>query len=367
MPHCLLLIVFGASIALADPPARKTALSIGAQAFHINGRPTFPGRSFNGMKIEGLLPNARLVQGIFDDQNPETRELWKYADGPWDPERNTREFLAAMPVWRAYGLLAFTINLQGGSPQGYSAKQPWINSAIAPDGLLRPEYMNRLERILDKADELGMAVILGYFYFGQEHRLTDDDARMKAVENATDWILARGYTNVMVEIANENNVAGYRWDKLKPAAAHELIRLVQDRSKGKVKNPAGRLLVSTSLGGGAIPGANIVEAADFILLHGNGVGKPERIREMVDTVRKIATYRNQPILFNEDDHFDFDKPDNNFLAATSRYASWGCFDYRMKNEGFDEGFQSVPTNWQISSQRKKGFFGLLKAMTGADQ
>ena len=171
----------------------------------------------------------------------------------------------------------------------------------------------------------------------------------------------------MIEIANENNVNGYRWDKLKPANTHELIRLVQDRSKGKVNNSAGRLLVSTSLGGGAIPGANIVEASDFILLHGNGVGKPDRIREMVDTVRKIATYRNQPILFNEDDHFDFDKPDNNFLAATSRYASWGDFDYRLKGEGFDEGFQSVPTNWQISSQRKKGFFGLLKTMTGADQ
>lgn len=71
-----------------------------------------------------------------------------------------------------------------------------------------------------------------------------------------------------------------------------------------------------------------------------------------------------PILFNEDDHFDFEKPDNNMLAAVSRYASWGYFDFRMKGEGFDEGYQSVPVNWGISSARKRGFFDLLRRVTG---
>jgi hypothetical protein len=36
----------------------------------------------------------------------------------------------------------------------------------------------------------------------------------------------------------------------------------------------------------------------------------------------------------------------------------------MKEEGFDEGYQSVPVNWQISSTRKKGFFNKLKEITG---
>jgi hypothetical protein len=62
-----------------------------------------------------------------------------------------------------------------------------------------------------------------------------------------------------------------------------------------------------------------------------------------------------PILFNEDDHYDFDKPDNNFVAAIRAYASWGYFDYRRKGEGFDEGYQSVPVNWKISSERKRAF------------
>ena len=76
---------------------------------------------------------------------------------------------------------------------------------------------------------------------------------------------------------------------------------------------------------------------------------PQRIAEMVQQTRQVAGYRPKPILFNEDDHFDFEQPENNFTAAVSEYASWGYFDFRMKDEGFDEGYQSVPVNWGISS------------------
>jgi hypothetical protein len=85
---------------------------------------------------------------------------------------------------------------------------------------------------------------------------------------------------------------------------------------------------------------------------------------MVRQTREVPGHRTTPILFNEDDHFDFDKPRNNFVAAVSEYASWGYFDFRMKGEGFDDGYQSVPVNWQISSARKRAFFTLLKEMTG---
>ncbi|MCX7701849.1 MAG: hypothetical protein N2039_13305 [Gemmataceae bacterium] len=52
------------------------------------------------------------------------------------------------------------------------------------------------------------------------------------------------------------------------------------------------------------------------------------------------------------------------LAALAEYASWGYFDYRMKQEGFDEGYQSLPVNWGISSARKRGFFNKVKEITG---
>jgi hypothetical protein len=66
-------------------------------------------------------------------------------------------------------------------------------------------YMARLQKMLDRADELGIVAIVGYFYFGQDQRLKNEDAVRKAVLNATTWILDRGYRNVLVEVNNECN------------------------------------------------------------------------------------------------------------------------------------------------------------------
>ena len=71
------------------------------------------------------------------------------------------------------------------------------------------------------------------------------------------------------------------------------------------------------------------------------------------------------MVYNEDDHFDFDKPDNHFVAAVECGASWGYFDFRRIRERFEDGFQSLPVDWTIASVRKRAFFGLLKEITGA--
>ena len=77
------------------------------------------------------------------------------------------------------------------------------NSALQADGSLRADYMNRLQRVLDKADELGMVVILGLFYFGQDERLKDEEAVQRGVDNALDWLFDQGYRNVLIEVNNE--------------------------------------------------------------------------------------------------------------------------------------------------------------------
>ena len=48
-----------------------------------------------------------------------------------------------------------------------------------------------------------------------------------------------------------------------------------------------RLLVSASYGGGAVHKENVVRVADFLLMHGNRVDKPERIAEMVRPCRHV--------------------------------------------------------------------------------
>ncbi|MFO0916912.1 MAG: hypothetical protein U0872_01175 [Planctomycetaceae bacterium] len=354
-----LMLVFSLPLIAAEPE-RQTSVSIQGEQFQINGRPTYAGRRWNEKKIEGLLFNSRMVQAIFDDLNPETRSRWAYPDTQqWDPDRNTREFLAAMPEWRSYGLLAITLNLQGGSPQGYSSKQPWINSAFTDDGALRPDYMTRLKLVLDRADELGMVVLLGLFYFGQDERLHDEAAVVAATDNAVSWVLDQGYRNVLIEVNNECNVK-YDHPILKPDRVHELIERVKS-----IQRDGRRLLVSTSYGGRSIPRENVVRAADFLLLHGNGVNDPAVITDMVRETRQVAGDRPMPILFNEDDHFGFDQPDNNLVRAVGEYASWGYFDFRLKGEPFPNGFQSVPVDWSISSDRKRQFFQAIGEITGA--
>jgi hypothetical protein len=324
-------------------PARRTTVSIVGDAFHINGEPTYKDRRWRGHRIDGLLMNARMVQGIFDDRNPATVARWAYPDtGRWDAERNTREFIGAMPAWRRHGLLAFTINLQGGSPEGYSDDQPWHNSAFEADGALRPDYQARLARILDRADELGMAVITGFFYFGQDERLANEAAVVRATDEATRWLLDGGWRNVLVEVNNECDV---RYDHaiLQPHRVHELITRIQ-----RTTRDGRRLLVGTSYTGGTVPDESVVRVADYLLLHGNGVFPPARITELVRRTRAVAGYTPKPILFNEDDHYEFEQPDNNFTAAVRERASWGYFDFRRSGEGIDDGYQSLPVNWSIS-------------------
>jgi hypothetical protein len=332
-------------------PTKKTIVSIRGEQFYIDNEITYKERYWKNNRIEGLLFNSRMVQGIFDDLNPFTRDNFKYPDTQvWDPERNTNEFIKAMPDWKSHGLLAFTLNLQGGSPLGYG-NHGWVNSTFDSIGNLRNAYINRLEKILKKADELGMVVILGYFYFGQ-----DEQSVIRAVDNITNWLLQKGYRNILIEINNECDIL-YNHKILQPDRIPELIQRVQKMSNNK-------LLVSTSFSGNKIPSPSIIKSSDYILLHGNGIDTPKCISELVEQVRLSDSYTPKPIIINEDDHYDFDKESFNLLSAIESYASWGFFDYRRDGEGFESGFQSVPVDWKISSERKKRFFNKLNEITG---
>jgi len=370
-------------------------VTINGDRWLVNGRPTHEGCTYRGWEIEGLLLNSRMVQAIFDDENPVTRPLWAYPDtGKWDPERNTDECVEAMLDWRAYGLTGFTVNLQGGSPLGYyreeafrahiaglgidapdadiwsgvpgPASQPWHNSAFDQRGNLKDVYLERLKRVLDRADELGMIVILGLFYQGQDERLENEAAVRRAVDNACRWVVDGGYANVVVEINNECSVPTYEHDILRPPRVTELI----ERARSFERPAGGRLPAGTSYGGGGVPDDDVVRASDFVLMHGNGVTDPKRIAGMVDEARSRPAYRAMPVVFNEDDHYAFGRPSSNFTVALSRYAGWGFFDPgegaggRAAFGNYVDGYQNPPVNWGINTTRKRAFFRLVREATG---
>ncbi|HRP05199.1 MAG TPA: hypothetical protein PLV87_09830, partial [Opitutaceae bacterium] len=199
-----------------------TEVSLSGTRWFINGRVTNEGSA-----AEGLLMNVRMVNATFEDLNK----------SDFDPEANTRAFLARLPEYAASGVNAFTFCLQGGNPEYEGA----VNSAFAADGSLRPEYMRRIERVLRACDEEGVAVILSYYYQRQIKLLKNEAAIRAGVENATRWIAERGFKHVMVEVANEHAHGGFKGEPViqTPAGQASLLRLVKQIAPGILVTASG--------------------------------------------------------------------------------------------------------------------------------
>jgi CubicO group peptidase (beta-lactamase class C family) len=280
---------------------RRTKVSIVGNRWHLNGQPTYPGTA-----AEGLLMNVRMANSIFEDANDKTRPKG------FDDEKNTDQFIAQIPDYAAHGVRAFTICLQGGFP-GYEGA---VNSAFRPDGSLRDSYLARARRVIEASDQNGAAVILGCYYQRQEQILKDDDALRSGVVNVVRWIKDNGFTNVVLEIANEFPHRGFDHQLLKGAKGEaELIALA--------KKTAPDLLVSTSgLGGGTLPD-EVARASDFLLIHYNST-------KLDDIPKRIAALKkyNKPIVCNEDDKVGADGARAAELSV-SNGASWGFMHNRV--------------------------------------
>jgi hypothetical protein len=290
---------------------RQSAVSIEGDRFLINGRTTYAGLQ---SKALGRLLNVRMVNSTFDDENSTTRPQGL------DPEANTTQFIATMDEYKTHGILAFTLNLQGGYP-GYEGA---INSAFEPDGSLKRPYMERVARVVEAADAKGMVIILGLFYQRQDQILTDEDAVRAATRNTARWIAENGYTNVLLEIANEYRHGGFDHRILKTDAGQvELMNLVRS------VHP--QLLVSTSGMGNARFHPALCEAADFLLLHGNET-EPADYAQRIEAVAE----HGKPVVFNEDWCFSDDSrgvadAPIKATAAFENGASWGIMN-QIRNQ-----------------------------------
>ncbi len=358
-------LVFGSFLIVAytenkTQKSDRTVVSIQDDDFLINGKPTYPGRYWKGYKVEGLLINSRMVQGIFDDLNQATVDTFAYPDTKkWDADRNTSEFIVAMPSWKSYGLNSFSLNMQGGSPTGYGNFN-FLNPGFHPDGSLMEPYMKRLDKILKKADELQMVVFLGIFYFGQDQNLKDEQAIIVATNNLVDWLFEKEYRNVIIEINNETNPKSYDHEILKPNRVYELVKMVRNKEKKGY-----RYLVTTSSPAPLPLIKSVVDESDLILFHANALRTTQKFQNKIEEAKEIKGNRKMPIVINEDDNYGFVGDTCHFEIAIKNHISWGYFDYRRKGvSDTKEGFQSVPVDWRINSENKKAFFNKVKELTG---
>lgn len=358
----------------------QTVAGIRGSQFTINGEATYsPAEGFPEAdpSVRGTLLNVRAVQAVFDDANyPRGGSnahpyhsvvlgpvVFDYPDEPFSATRNVSEFLAALPAWRKAGVLAFTINLQGGGPVDGNygpgdGDQPQANSGFDHHGRLKPAYASRLKQVIAEADRLHMIVIVGLFYFGSEHlvdQAPEDACTREAIREASSFLKNLPDRNVMIEIANEVSMRHYHHPMLKAEGIGEAVHLAQQSADKRIP-------VSFSWTGPLPSPGSAADAAfrqaDFVMFHTNGK-TPEEVSETIDRFRSRFG-NDRPLLINED---GVSAP--NLQAAVEKHVGWGYYDQGLNN--YRDGFQSPPVDWQIDTVAKWVFFEQVARLTGSSR
>lgn len=252
-------------------------------------------------RARGKLMMLRLAQGIFDDEWMTEQKL--------DPDDNTNRLIAALDVYKAHGVLGFSVSLQGGNP-GYD---PQVNgiarrngakhgsgegllvSAFRADGSLKPAWLERLERVIRAADQRGMVVNLIYFYQGQDEVFESDQAIVDATRSITRWIIEKNFRNLIIDIANEWDLKGETWDQAGfiPENITGLVEVVREQFNGSDY----LVPIGASTGGRMTYPESLARLCDVVLVHGNGRTPPEKLARL----REFEEYR-RAVWMTEDDN-----------------------------------------------------------------
>jgi len=249
----------------------RTRVAIQGGRFTLNGAVTYPGQP-----AEGKLMNVRMVNSVFEDANRPS----------FNPSANTDEFVGRMKDYVTLGVRAFTVSLQGGYP-GYEGAK---NTAFERNGALRSGYLSRVARVIERADALGAVIVLSLFYQRQDQYLADERAVRAGVINAVDWIRARGYRNVILEVVNEYGHSGFQHAVLRSdAGVAGLVRLANERYP--------ELLVSASYLRSGQTTSQVAAASDLLLVHFNSVP----LSDIASRIRALrSAYPGKPVFCNED-------------------------------------------------------------------
>ncbi len=308
----------------------KTKVSIKNESFLINNQKTYSKIENSNPEVHGLLMNARFIQGVFDDQADPDR-FARFGESEWDPDKNTDKLIAALPEWYDYGLRAFTVGFQGGGPFYTIDNSSIENNPFGADGKsIDPAYRDRMQRLIEAADQLGMVVIVSYFYPGQTPRLQDEQAVKNAVITASKFLKKGKFNNILIEVVNEHNIAKPHSILTEPEGMVQLIELARKESGG--------IPVSASRTGNST-NEKVAKASDYILIHGNDCSR----QQYYNLVKKIKKWcPDKPIVCNEDSQ----KIDQ-LEVAFNTYSSWGYYNNMTKQE--------PPTDWGITEGEDRYF------------
>lgn len=321
----------------------NTKVSIQDSLFLINSRLTYVDIPRSPAHVRGMLMNARFIQGVFDDK-VEPERFARFGRERFDPEENTDGLIAALAAWYEHGLRAFTVGFQGGGPCFTIANHTIENNPFGEDGTqIDPAYASRMDRLIQGADGCGMVVIVSLFYAGQVARLRDESAILNAVKTAANFLRDGGYSNVLIEVANEHNLVEFGCHPIikSPEGMASLIDLARVESGG--------MAVSSS-GSGGYAHPEVCSASDYLLIHGNGCSR-QIFYNLIEQVREWAP--GKPVVCNEDS-----QAIGQLEVAFKTCASWGYYNNITKQE--------PPANWGITQGEDAYFAHRMAAGLGIE-
>ena len=300
----------------------KTKISISGNQFFIDGKLTYAEIPDANPKSLGLLWNMRLIQGVFADLfGPQN--LIDLCNSHFDPEKNTDDLIKALPEWYAYGIRAITVGFQGGWPVTQAMVDKLNCNPFGEDGLhLEEGFASRMDRLIRAADEIGMVIIVNIFYWAQANRMKNGTAVRNALKTACHFLRDNGYTNVMIDVANEFNIRQFKHPMI---GTDDGISALIDMAKIE----SGGMLTSSSPGSHTLC-EQACAVSDFILIHLNGV-----TRTTAYEVLKNPNYAGKPIVCNEANPCC-----SRVDLCLDSYASFGYYNNYTK--------QLVPSDWSVT-------------------
>jgi hypothetical protein len=261
---------------------------------------TYSGSAYRA-EAAGRLMNLRIAQALFEDE-------W-LTEERFDALRHTGEVIRALDTYRAHGILAISVSLQGGN-MAYE-RTPNIRrerayklgpgkgshvSAFHPDGSLKKGWMDRALRLARELDGRGMILNLMFLYSHQDELFESTAAIERAVANATDWLIDTKLRNVIIEIANEYN--GNAWDHDRYVFRNMAKLIGIARSRFEVRGAGYRLpITASSLHIEALENTN---DADLTAIHGNRLSPAEKSKGVAALINDPEV--PGPVYMNEDDN-----------------------------------------------------------------
>lgn len=184
--------------------------------------------------LYGIGSNAQaweteiLVDGTRFRVNNELFDMWGIrVASAVGKDAYTDHLVQQLDDYKTHGVNTITVFYMGSSGGHFDPFKP------DGSGWRYPAFRDRMDTIIEECDQRGMIVVAGIFYQWKQTELTDQSLRdwkatQEAVKTVARHLKTKGYTNVILNIANEQNSDNYKgepWERVRNV--NDLIELVK--------------------------------------------------------------------------------------------------------------------------------------------